>query len=67
MDMTPVASSMITAVGYDADKQQLGVTFTNGSTYTYGGVPQSEYDNLLSAPSVGKYFAANIKNIFRVE
>lgn len=58
---------MILAVGYDDEKQQMSVQFTNGRTYTYGGVPQSEYDALLSAHSVGKYFAQNIKGVFREE
>lgn len=67
MQMEPVTSSMIAAVGYDDEKQQLTVQFNNGRTYNYGGVPQSEYNNLVTAPSVGSYFAQNIKNIYRVE
>lgn len=62
----PVASSMINSVGYDPDSQTLEVEFSNGSTYNYGGVPQAEFDSLLSAQSVGKHFIANIKNIYRV-
>lgn len=58
---------MINSIGYDPEAQTLDVEFKTGATYTYGGVPQSEYDNLMSAQSVGKYFAANIKNVYRVE
>lgn len=63
----PVVSSMIRSVGYDAENQTLAVEFNNGSVYDYGGVPQSEYDNMMSAQSVGKYFVANIKSVYRVE
>lgn len=63
----PVASSMINSVGYDPETQTLEVEFNNGRVYNYGGVPQSEFDNMMQAQSVGKYFAANIKNVYRVE
>lgn len=63
----PVASSMIHSVGYDPENQTLDVEFNNGSVYSYGGVPQSEYDNMISAQSVGKYFVQNVKNTYRVE
>lgn len=58
---------MIAAVGYDDTAQKLTVQFHNGRTYSYGGVPQSEYQALVNAHSVGKYFTDNIKHIYRVE
>jgi len=58
---------MIRSVGYDAESQTLAVEFNNGSVYDYGGVPQSEYDNMMSAQSVGKYFVANVKSVYRTE
>lgn len=66
MDMTPVSSSNIAAIGYDADTKTLAVQFNNGRLYRYTGVPNGEYQNLLNASSVGSYFAANIKNIFNL-
>ena len=63
----PVISSMINSVGYDPEAQSLEVEFNNGSVYTYGGVPQSEYDAMMGAQSVGKYFIGSIKNQYRVE
>ncbi len=64
---TRVSSSMINSVGYDADTQTLDIEFSNGALYSYGGVPQSEYDSLMGAQSVGKYFISNIKNVYRQE
>ena len=54
-DMQPVSSSNIAAVGYDAENQMVYVQFLNGSTYTYKGVPEHEFENLRTAPSVGSY------------
>jgi hypothetical protein len=61
MQMTPVESSNIVAVGYDAPTQELQVQFKNGLTYSYRGVPPSEYQSLIGAHSVGSYFMANIR------
>lgn len=49
------------SVGYDPEKQVLEVEFTSG-VYQYSGVPQETADALMAAPSVGKYFHANIRN-----
>ncbi len=64
MDRTPVTSSDILSVGYDAETQALEIEFTRGAVYQYSGVPQEVYDGILSADSKGKYFHANIKNIY---
>jgi hypothetical protein len=66
-DMHPVSSSNITAVGYDADNQTVYVQFLNGSTYAYKGVPEHEFENLLTAPSVGSYLNRNYKNVYPYE
>lgn len=61
MDMRPVNSSMIAAIGYDVDSQTLSVEFSKGGTYEYADVPPEEYDALMNAESVGKYFLSHIK------
>lgn len=66
MEMVPVSSSNIASIGFDENTHILAVQFTNGRTYRYAGVPNGEFQNLLNATSVGSYFAANIKNIFRL-
>jgi hypothetical protein len=62
MERTPVTSSDVRSVGYDADTQTLEIEFNSGGIYDYYGVPQGEYDSLMNADSKGKYFHANIKN-----
>jgi hypothetical protein len=55
MELIPVESSMIEAVGYDADARTLHVVFSKGQMYTYEQVPPEEFENLLAAESKGGY------------
>jgi hypothetical protein len=64
MERTPVNSSNVQSVGYDADSQVLEVEFNSGAIYQYAGVPKSEHDALMNSDSKGKYLHANIKNRF---
>lgn len=66
-EMQPVSSSNISAVGYDAENQMVYVQFLDGSVYAYKGVPEHEFDNLRSAPSVGSYLNRNYKNVYPYE
>lgn len=59
MIMTRVCSTNLCSVGYEHNT--LYVHFNSGSTYVYDGVPQYEYENLMSASSHGRYFCNNIK------
>ena len=56
-----VTSSNIQGVSYDRDTQTLYVQFKNGSEYSYASIPSDEYEELISATSVGSYFNDNIK------
>ena len=56
-----VNSSVILTVGYEARSATLEVKFRNGRLYEYFGVPPEEFQALLSADSVGKYFNEVIK------
>lgn len=62
MKMIPVSSSNISSIGYE--NGELYIQFHSGGTYVYTNVPESVYNNLMSAGSHGKYFAANIKNVY---
>ena len=59
--MIPVASSLIKAVGYDPEKEELQVQFHKGGTYTYRGVTRPVYDAMMEAQSVGHFFLRNVK------
>ena len=62
MDRHPVASSNIRSIGYNSSDQVLEIEFNDGSVYHYFGVPQFEYQGLMTASSHGTYLAKNIKN-----
>ena len=62
MNMIPVVSSNIYAVGYDGST--LRIQFHSGGIYDYSGVPESVYNGLMNAASKGSYHAAHIKNVY---
>lgn len=61
MNRTPVSSSNLASVGYDAAQRILEIEFLTGSVYQYLNVPQSVYAGLMAAESHGRYFDANVK------
>lgn len=65
MEMIPVTSSNIEAIGYDVGSETLSVEFKNGSTYQYFDVPERVFEELRDAGSVGAYLSSNIKGVFR--
>ena len=66
MDRELVNSSMIASIKYDRDSGTVEVEFrSNGQVWQYYDVPQTMYDELRTAQSLGKAFNALIKNTFR--
>ena len=63
--LTPVESSQIHAIGYDAQLRILAVQFKAkagpGSIYHYDNVPPEIHQEMLAAKSIGRYFGTNIK------
>jgi hypothetical protein len=58
----PVDSSCLSHVGYHEPLNYLYCTFhSSGMTYIFPGVPFAEYEALMNADSIGKYFTKNIK------
>ena len=64
MEMIPVDSSNIKAIGYDPDQARLEIEFKSGTAYEYFDVPQHIYDELLIAESKGKFASSNIYKVF---
>ena len=65
MDRKHVQSSNINSIGYDHNSSTLEIQFNDGAIYQYFDVPETVYQALMSASSHGKYFAANIKGVYR--
>ena len=56
MDHIEVNSSVIKSVAHDAERKLLEIKFHTGKVYQYKGVTEREFNNFLTAPSIGQYF-----------
>jgi len=65
MEMIPVRSSAINAIGYDADTQRMKIIFTEGKTYDFCRVPPYIYNGLLTATSKGTYYNVHIRDRYQ--
>lgn len=59
-----VVSSQFKKVKYDSESKILIITFNNDKRYEYKDVPQSIFDDFMSASSLGKFFISYIKTHF---
>ncbi len=65
MNLIPVSSSNIAAIGYEEGSMTLTVQFLSGTLYQYFDVPSQVHQELMVAGSVGTYFSQNIRNNYR--
>jgi len=65
MNRTQVSSSHVASVGYDTNTLTLEVEFKDGLVYQYFDVPETVYQELMRASSVGQFMHANIRNNYR--
>jgi hypothetical protein len=66
MDRDVVDSSMIESIGYDQSTGTVEVEFrSNKQIWQYYDVPESTYNDVRAAGSLGKAFNAMIKKHFR--
>ena len=61
MNMIPVISSAISAIGYDSQTRKMKITFTQGHTYDFCSVPASVFEGLKQSSSKGTYYNDQIK------
>jgi hypothetical protein len=64
MQRQAVNSSNLRSVGYDQSDKILEIEFHSGGVYRYDNVPHSVFQDLMDAPSHGKYFHAHIKGVY---
>lgn len=65
MQMIPVRSSAITAVGYDPVTKRMKITFKQGRTYDFCGVPPEVHQGLVNAGSKGGYYDRVIRDRYQ--
>ena len=63
-DWIPLVSSNLQAYSYDPQDQTLQVRFKSGRVYSYATVPAHVAEGLTSAPSPGRYFNEQIRDVF---
>ena len=61
VEMIPLTSSNIVAIGYSELRKLLFVRYKGGQLYQYVDVEQEVFDNALVAASIGSYIATAIK------
>ncbi|MBW9336225.1 KTSC domain-containing protein [Herbaspirillum sp. RU 5E] len=67
MNMQPVRSSAIAAVGYDPSKRELFIQFTSHpKIYTFVGVPITVYTDFMNSTSKGRYYDLFIKDRYSI-
>jgi hypothetical protein len=67
MELHPVKSSNIKAVGYDPDKNRLVVEFHSSKKYAYDNVPPAVFTGFLEARSMGIFFSRNVRGQYPTE
>lgn len=60
IEMHRVASSNLSAIGYDAETKTLRVEFKNGARFEYAAVPPALFAELQASPSKGGYLHGKI-------
>jgi len=65
MNRTPVSSSNVAEVGYDAVTMTIEIAFRNGTVYQYFDIPETVYQELMRANSIGQFLNQSIKNNYR--
>lgn len=63
VEMIPVESSNIEAIGYKEWNQELYVRYKSG-TYIYHGVEKKLYEDLMKSESKGRFMNENIKSTY---
>lgn len=58
--MPELSSSNLTFAEYEEDTSTVLIGFSRGHLYEYYEVPRRVFDELISAPSHGQYFLANL-------
>jgi hypothetical protein len=61
MEMTPVESEAIAAVGHDPHSRILRIRFKSGLTYEYPDVSMEAHQAFVGADSIGRHFHKHIR------
>ena len=65
MNMIPVHSSAILAIGYDPSTSRMKIQFQEGHTYDFCRVPENIFKSFLAARSIGQYYNTYIRDKYQ--
>jgi hypothetical protein len=65
MQLIPIESTALFAIGYDSAAQRLKVQFRDGTRYEYLDVPERVHAALMHSRSKGLYFNTSVRGQFR--
>ena len=60
MEMNPVTSGNVKAVGYDPASKTLRVEYKSGGVYEWDGVAPERHAELMAAKSIGSHLNKNL-------
>lgn len=63
----PVKSSHVKAVGYDAEREVLAVTFKDGHVWHYANITYPFAESFFNSESKGRFYAQQIRGKFPAE
>lgn len=61
IEMVPVESAAISAIGHDLKSKTLRLQFSSGGTYDYRGVAAQKHKEMMAAASKGSFYHAFIR------
>jgi hypothetical protein len=64
MAIKKVESSMVYAVDYNRETQELEIVFRRTGVFRYTGVPYSTYQQMMKSDSIGSYVKSCIIGFF---
>jgi hypothetical protein len=64
MHRNAVISRSIRSVGFDPGTHTLQIEFRSGAVYDFADVPHHVFDELMHAPSKGRYFQERVRDHF---
>lgn len=65
MNMIPVSSSAISAIGYDESTGRMKIRFTSGNTYDFCRVPPEIFAGFMRSSSKGDFYNSHIRDRFQ--
>lgn len=65
IELSPVESSNIAAIGYHAPTRRMAVKFKSGGIHIYADVKPDDHAAFAGAESIGKHFHAHVRNVFK--